>query len=83
MIAHESSRYAIFEVVYLSQASKATQELQNALIRLYTAILLYLAKAKDFIQQSTAERENKAAFISQEDLETLMTAIDKEESKID
>lgn len=83
LIAHVISRYAIFEEVFLCQASKATQELQGALIRLYTAILLYLAKAGEFFQQSTAKLVIKAALISQEDFETLMTAIDKEENLID
>lgn len=44
------SRYAILEDIYLHRTSKAIQELQDALVRFYTTVLLYLSKAKAFFE---------------------------------
>lgn len=51
VIARMISRYAIFEDLYLHRTSKATRELQDALVRLYRTILLYLSKAKIFLSR--------------------------------
>jgi len=47
-------RYAIFEEIYLLQASDVRTELESALTRFYASILLYLSKARSFFEQSTA-----------------------------
>ena len=67
VIARMISRYAIYEDIYLHRTSKAIQELKDALVRLYTTILLYLSKAKQFFEQNSAERMLKAVFVSQEE----------------
>ena len=48
------SRYAMFEEIYLCRTSSSTDELKEALTRLYASILLYLSKAKSFFEQKTA-----------------------------
>jgi hypothetical protein len=48
------SRNAILEHYYLEQTSKAAEELQRALVTLYTGVLIYLAKAKQYLEQGSA-----------------------------
>lgn len=47
-------RYAIFETLYLRDASVARQYLSDAIIRLYAAVLTYLSKARQYYAQTTA-----------------------------
>jgi hypothetical protein len=47
-------RHAVLEHLYLGQRSKAAEELQRALVTLYAALLIYLSKAKQYLEQSTA-----------------------------
>ena len=51
-------RYAIFEDVYLQSASRATDELRRALVKLYAAILIYLSKAKSYFEQRSASQSS-------------------------
>lgn len=83
VIARMISRYALFEDIYLHRTSKAVQELQDALVRLYTAILLYLSKAKGFFEQNSAKRMLKAVFVSEEDFQKLAGSINNEETRVD
>jgi len=46
-------RYAIFEDVYLQSPSPATDELQRALVRLYTVIMIYLSRVKSYFEQNS------------------------------
>jgi hypothetical protein len=48
------SRYAITEGLYLQNKSEATKELERALVKLYADILIYLSKAKQYVEQGTA-----------------------------
>ena len=47
-------RYAIFETLYLRDASVARQYLSDAIVRLYAAVLTYLSKARQYYAQNTA-----------------------------
>lgn len=47
-ISRTISRYAIFEDIYLLRRSDTVAALEEALIRLYASILLYLLKVKSF-----------------------------------
>jgi hypothetical protein len=49
-------RHAVLEEIYLRQSSKASEELQRALITLYAAVLVYLTKAKRFLEQNFASK---------------------------
>jgi hypothetical protein len=49
-------RHAVLEDLYLRQASKAADELQRALITLYAAVLIYVSKAKHYLEQSFASQ---------------------------
>jgi len=70
-ISRMISRYAIFEDIYLRRPSMATEELQDALIGLYAAVLLYLSRAKSFFEQSTPKRMIKGVFIAEEEFQEL------------
>lgn len=55
-IAHSISRYATFEEIYLGSNSTATlavKGLEEALVKLYIAILAYLVKAKKYFEEHT------------------------------
>ena len=49
-------RHAVLEPLYLGQTSEAVIELQRALVILYTAVLVYLSKAKQYLEQSTTSQ---------------------------
>jgi hypothetical protein len=53
-VAEIICRYRVFEKVFLQTPSAATDELQRALIRLYAAIMIYLSKAKRYLEQNSA-----------------------------
>ncbi|KAF6230805.1 hypothetical protein HO173_010921 [Letharia columbiana] len=85
-MARSISRYATFEQIYLpynSTASRAMKRLKDALVRLYAAILIYLAKAKRYFEEHTPKRMFKAALTSQSDFEELLRNIDKHTANVD
>lgn len=47
------ARYDIVENLYLHQASLARDQLSEAIVRLYTAVLIYLARASKFYSRNT------------------------------
>jgi hypothetical protein len=49
-------RYDLVEQIYLSKASKAKDFLISAILKLYVAILEYLAKAIKYYSQGVAKR---------------------------
>ena len=49
-------RHAVLEDLYLRQTSKAAEELQRALVTLYAAVLIYLIKAKRYLEQCFASQ---------------------------
>lgn len=77
------SRYAIFEDIYLRHPSPATKKLKEALVGLYSAILLYLSKAKAFFQQSTPKRLLKGVFVAEEEFQELSTILTLKQSEVD
>jgi len=52
ILSHVVTRYAIFEDLYLDRAGQGSKELKKGLISLYASILLYLSKAKRFLEDS-------------------------------
>ena len=48
------ARYAMVEAIYLNQASNTNDQLSEAIVRLYSAVLTYLAKANRFYSQNTS-----------------------------
>lgn len=48
------TRYAMIEGLYLNIVSPVQEQLKNALVRLYTAVLILLLKASRYYAQNTA-----------------------------
>ena len=82
-IARMIGRYAVFEQIYLRSRSKASTELENALIKLYSTILMYQSKAKHFFDQSSLKRIIRSAFVTEDEMGTLAKKMDVEESTVD
>ena len=82
-IARMLGRYAIFEEIYLRRTSKASMELENALVRLYSTILMYESKAKRFFDQSSSKRILRSAFVIEDEFGSLARKMDLEQSHVD
>ena len=82
-IARMLGRYAIFEEIYLYRTSKASMELENALVRLYSTILMYQSKAKRFFDQSSSKRILRSAFVREDEFGGLARKMDLEQSHVD
>ena len=82
-IARMIGRFAIFEEIYLRRTSKASVDLEHALIRLYSLILTYLSKAKSFFDQSFTKRALKSVFVAGDEFEYLAKNMDLEYSNVD
>jgi hypothetical protein len=63
-IAHIICRYAVFEDIYLLHTTAATHELERALVKLYSAIMIYLFKAKSYFDQNSASKYKRQCFAS-------------------
>ena len=58
-ISHSISRYATLEQIYLrydTTATRAIKGLEEALVRLYATVLIYLAKTKRYFEEPTPSR---------------------------
>ena len=82
-IARMLVRYAVFEQIYLRRTSKASTELENALVQLYSTILMYQSKAKHFFDENTAKRILRSAFVTEDEMGRLAKKMDVEESIVD
>ena len=82
-IARMMGRYAVFEQIYLRSISKASIELENALIALYSTILMYQSKAKHFFDQSSLKRIIRSASVTENEMGGLLKKMDVEESIVD
>ena len=52
------TRYALVEAMYLNRLSLLEEQLRNALIQVYTSILVFLAHAKRYYVRSTGGKSN-------------------------
>ena len=82
-IARMIGRYAVFEQIYLRSTSKASTELENALVQLYSTILMYQSKAKHFFDENKAKRIIRSAFVTEDEMVRLAKKMDVEESIVD
>lgn len=52
-IAELICRFALTERLYLQGKSKAVEGLEKAVVKLYASILVYLSKAKQYLEEGT------------------------------
>ncbi|KAI9764645.1 MAG: hypothetical protein M1840_008142 [Geoglossum simile] len=84
VITEMLGRYAIFEELYLKKPARATNILKQAIVKLYSSILTFLAGAKKYYGQRTAKRVIKSLFnVEQHDLLILMDEIQQERGLVD
>ena len=53
LVSNLITRYTIVERLYLQKPSSAKDQLTQAILRLYSAVLIYLSKAKSYYQRNT------------------------------
>lgn len=82
-IARMIARYAVFEKIYLRSTSKASTELENALVQLYSTVLMFQSKAKHFFDQSSAKRIIRSVFVTEDEMGKLTKKMDVEQSIVD
>lgn len=76
-------RYAIVENLYPQSTSEAAAELERALVKLYAAILIYLSKAKHYIEQGSAKRILKSGTPVESDFDTFLNDIRATQEGVD
>lgn len=47
------ARCGVFEQLYLQQSSDLSQTVQDSLVKLYIAVLIYLSRARQYYERST------------------------------
>jgi hypothetical protein len=53
LVSNLITRYTIVEKLYLQRPSAAKDQLTQAILRLYSTVLIYLSKAKSYYQRNT------------------------------
>lgn len=56
------ARYAMVEALYLNQTSIANDQLSEAIVRLYSAVLIYLSKAGKFYSRNTGSEPSLISY---------------------
>lgn len=74
-IAECICRYAVIEGFYIQRTTEATRELERTLVKLYTAILVYLSKAKHYLEQGMAKRILKSGVLAETQLVSCLNDI--------
>lgn len=82
-ISRMIGRYAVFGDIYLRRTSKASIELENALVRLYSTILVYQSKGKSFFDQSSPKRVSRSVFVTEDEFASIARKMDLEQSHVD
>lgn len=78
------TRYAMIEGLYLNAVSAIKEQLKNAIVRLYTAVLTYLLKARRYYARNTPERIARSLVSTPEtSVEAFLQKISQEEAKVD
>ncbi|KAF1946986.1 hypothetical protein EJ02DRAFT_331027, partial [Clathrospora elynae] len=82
-IAEIICRYAVTEALYAYGASKAAGELERAIVKLYSSILGYLSKARQYFEQGTAGRIIRSAVLVETQLDSGLEDIHTAEDYVD
>jgi hypothetical protein len=57
VVVHAISRYALIEEIYCwDSTSEASQQLRKSVVEVYSAILVFLCKAKKYFAQNAARK---------------------------
>ncbi|MCJ1244561.1 hypothetical protein MMC30_001759 [Trapelia coarctata] len=82
-IANLIPRYAIIEELYLTGSLKVTDQLREALVKVYTAVLSYLLKASEYYGHHMFTRVVKSVVTDQKTFASTFTAILSAEADVE
>jgi len=83
MIARLIDRCNIFQNIYLHRKLLASKELEEALIRLYAMMILYLSKAKRLFKQTSVMRILKSVIVNQDEFAEISQSMIDEQQNVD
>ncbi len=83
MIARLIDRCNIFQNIYLHRKLLASKELEEALIRLYAMMILYLSKAKRLFEQTSVTRILKSVIVNQDEFAKISQSMIDEQQNVD
>ncbi len=83
MIARLIDRCNIFQNIYLHRKLLASKELEEALIRLYAMMILYLSKAKRLFEQTSVTRILKSVIVNQDEFAEISQSMIDEQQNVD
>lgn len=83
MIARLIDRCNIFQNIYLHCKLLASKELEEALIRLYAMMILYLSKAKRLFEQTSVTRILKSVIVNQDEFAEISQSMIDEQQNVD
>jgi hypothetical protein len=76
-------RYEMVERIYLHKVTRAKGLLRSSLVKLYTAILVYIAKALKYYSESTAKRLGKSIAEGRTRVQNVLDQVSIVESDVD
>ncbi|KAI4129777.1 MAG: hypothetical protein LQ338_002087 [Usnochroma carphineum] len=74
-VSSHITRCALYEQLYLSRPSKVRPDLELILLRFYTAILTYLARARRYYAKSTLRRLTASVLVTSESMDASLARI--------
>ncbi|KAL8769068.1 MAG: hypothetical protein Q9209_004854 [Squamulea sp. 1 TL-2023] len=77
------SRCRLYEQLYLSRLSSARRDMESLLLRLYAAILTYLAAARQYFDKSTLRRLGASVVQTSESVDACLAKIAAERDEVD
>ncbi|PWO21513.1 SPS1, Serinethreonine protein kinase [Pyrenophora tritici-repentis] len=82
-VAELICRFALIKQLYLQGTSKEAKALELAVVKLYARTLVFLSTAKQYLEQGTAKRIAKSAFLTESDLGLGLNEIQVAEKDVD
>ncbi|KAL8638503.1 MAG: hypothetical protein Q9228_004347 [Teloschistes exilis] len=76
------TRCRLYEQLFLAKPSAAQPELESALLRLYTTILLYLARARQYYAQSTLRRLGASVVRTSDSIDDCLSKVTTEHGDV-
>ncbi|KAL8798803.1 MAG: hypothetical protein Q9182_006375 [Xanthomendoza sp. 2 TL-2023] len=73
----------LYEQLYMSRPSSAQTSLKSLLLRLYTAILMYLAKARRYYAKSTIRRLGGSVFETSDSVDACLAKVAAERNEVE
>ncbi|KAL8783475.1 MAG: hypothetical protein Q9213_004612 [Squamulea squamosa] len=77
------SRCRLYEQLYLSRLSSARRDMESLLLRLYAAMLMYLAAARRYFDKSTLRRLGASVIETSESVDACVAKIAVEHDEVD